>query len=113
MFRESGLPSLSASVLAFVFAVSPAHAQTADVGRHSRPLITQAVDEGNLVRLAGNTRREAKAENDRGAVADDFRIEHMLLQLRRSPEQEQLLLQFMEELHNPKSPNFHKWLTAQ
>ena len=111
MSRKLGFAFLS--ILALVNAVSPAHAQTVEMGRHSPPRITQNIDEGNLVRLAGNTRREAKAENDRGAVADDLRIEHMLLQLHRSPEQEQELQQFIEELHNPSSPNFHKWLTAQ
>ena len=111
MFRKLGLAFIS--ILVSVYAVSPAHAQTVDMGRHSPPRITQNIDEGNLVRLAGNTRREAKAENDRGAVADEFRVEHALLQLHRSPEHEQALQQFIEALLNPNSPNFHKWLTAQ
>src|SRR6266496_4794411 len=111
MSRKLGFAFLS--ILALVYAVSPAHAQTVEMGRHSPPRITQKIDEGNRVRLAGNPRREAIAENDRGAVADDFRVEHMLLQLHRSPEQEQALQQLIEELHNPNSPNFHKWLTAQ
>ena len=51
--------------------------------------------------------------NDRGAVADDFQMEHMLLQLQRPPEQEQALKQFIDQLHDPGSPNFHQWLTAQ
>ncbi len=59
------------------------------------------------------THREAKAENDRGAAADDFPMAHMLLQLRRSPEQEQALKQFLDALHDPNSPNFPRWLTAQ
>jgi subtilase family serine protease len=112
VFRKLGFPSLSVFSLAFVFGVSLADAHPADTGQHSRPRITQNVDEENLVRLSGNTRREAKPENDRGAVANDLRFEHMLLQLRRSPEQEQALQQFIEELHDPDSPNFHKWLTA-
>ncbi|HYL96676.1 MAG TPA: protease pro-enzyme activation domain-containing protein [Terriglobales bacterium] len=37
----------------------------------------------------------------------------MLLQLKRSPEQEQALQQFIDELHTKGSPNFHHWLTAQ
>jgi hypothetical protein len=39
-------------------------------------------------------------------------MEHMLLQLRRSPEQEQALQQFLDQLHAPNSPNFHRWLSA-
>ncbi len=95
-----------------LFAAIPANAQ-GQSGRHSRALIGQNVDEGKLVTLKGNTRPEAKAENDRGPVADDFRMEHMLLQLQRPPELEKQLEHFIDELHNPDSPNFHKWLTAQ
>src|SRR5580658_2648078 len=76
-------------------------------------LITQNVDESKLVTLAGNTRPEANKQNDRGLVPDSLSMEHMLLQLRRSPQQEGQLLQFIEELQSPSSPNFHHWLTAK
>jgi subtilase family serine protease len=76
-------------------------------------LITQNVDESKLAPLAGNTRPEANKQNDRGLVADSLAMEHMLLQLRRSPKQERELLQFIEELQTPSSPNFHHWLTAK
>jgi subtilase family serine protease len=36
----------------------------------------------------------------------------MLLQLRRSPAQEQAVETLIDQLHNPSSPNFHKWLTT-
>ncbi len=75
-------------------------------------LIHEKVDENKLVTLKGNTRSEANAENDLGTVSDDFRMEHMMLQLKRSPQQEQAVEQLIADLHNPKSPNFHKWLTA-
>jgi subtilase family serine protease len=39
-------------------------------------------------------------------------MEHMLLQLRRSPEQEHALQQFLDQLHASNSPNFHRWLNA-
>ncbi len=35
-----------------------------------------------------------------------------MLQLHRAPEQEQAIRQFVDDLHNPQSPNFHHWLTA-
>jgi subtilase family serine protease len=75
-------------------------------------VIHNRVDENKLVSLAGNTRPEANAENDLGAVADSLVMDHMLLQLKRSPEQEQAAAQFVADLHNPKSPNFHKWIAA-
>ncbi|HKN01973.1 MAG TPA: protease pro-enzyme activation domain-containing protein [Candidatus Binataceae bacterium] len=40
-------------------------------------------------------------------------MEHMLLQLRRSPEQEQALDKYIAELEDPRSANYHHWLTAQ
>jgi hypothetical protein len=45
-------------------------------------MITAPVSESNLVRLPGNTRPGANAANDRGRVADNLAMEHMLLQLR-------------------------------
>jgi subtilase family serine protease len=70
------------------------------------------VDENKLVKLTGNTRPEAVVENDLGAVADSLSMDHMMLQLKRSAAQEEAAAQFVADLHNPKSLNFHKWLTA-
>jgi subtilase family serine protease len=71
-----------------------------------------AVDEAKLAVLTGNTRPEATALNDRGMVSDEFALNHMLLQLKRSPEREAAMQQFIEELHDAKSPNFHQWLSS-
>jgi regulation of enolase protein 1 (concanavalin A-like superfamily) len=80
---------------------------------HARPRITQNINETDRVALAGNTHPEARSANDRGVVADDLAMEHMLLQLKRSPEQERAVQQFIDELQTTGSPNFHHWLTAQ
>src|SRR5579859_3297199 len=77
------------------------------------PQITHKIDENRTHRLAGNTRPEATAANDRGAVEDNFAMEHMLLQLKRSPEQDQALDQYIDALHNPQSAQYRKWLTAE
>jgi subtilase family serine protease len=87
-----------------------AHAQQANT---ARALITEKVSDANLVTLAGNTRPEAIAANDRGPLAPDAPMEHMLLQLKRSPEQEQSLSKFVDELQTAGSPNYHNWITAQ
>lgn len=91
-----------------VFLSSPAKTQSS-----RQPRIIEAINDHNLVKLAGNTRPEANKTNDRGAVSDSFRMEHMFLQLRRSLQQEQELQQYIDQQHDPNSPNFHHWLTAE
>ena len=110
MVRKLG--SFSLIVLAVLFAERAVNAQV-ESGRHARPRITQGVNEMERAALQGNTRPEASPANDRGPVANNFAMEHMLLQLKRSPEQEVALQQFIDELHSKDSPNFHHWLTAQ
>ena len=66
-----------------------------------------------LVTLRGNTRPEAVAKNDRGRVSDGLTLDHMMLQLQRTPEQEEALQQFVTDIHDPKSPLFHQWITAE
>ena len=106
MFFACRLLAVLASL--FLFAVPPAEAENV------RPvLITQTVDESNLVTLGGNTRPEAKAEYDRGRVDDNLLMEHLLLLLKRSPEQERELEEFIDDLHDSSSPTFHRWLTAE
>src|ERR1700733_6294457 len=75
-------------------------------------LITQPIDSNRLHTIAGNTRPEANAQNDRGGVPDTFAMDHMQLQLQRSPEREQALRAFIDQQHDSTSPNFHHWLTA-
>jgi subtilase family serine protease len=73
--------------------------------------IREAIDESKRTTLQGNMRPEATAANDRGIVSADFAMNHMLLQLKRSPASEAALKQFVDEVQDPSSPNFHKWLT--
>lgn len=100
-------------VLIVVLNAAPSVSAQAESGLHARPRITQGIDEMNRVALTGNTRPEARPANDRGRVANGFAMDHMLLQLKRSPEQELALQQFLDELQIEGSPNFHHWLSAQ
>ena len=93
---------------AFLLLLAPVViAQTAYV----RPLVTQPVDESKLTVVRGNTHPLARAEFDRGAAPADLPMDNMLLVLKRSPEQEAALEQFMAEQLDKSSPNYHKWLT--
>ncbi|WP_425152012.1 S53 family peptidase, partial [Candidatus Binatus sp.] len=75
--------------------------------------ITDAINDNDTIPVPGNVRFEATAANDRGRVADDFALDHLLLQLRRSPQQQRELDQLIGELEDPNSPNYHHWLSAQ
>jgi subtilase family serine protease len=82
-------------------------------GGFAKQAIVSAVDEAKLTVLAGNTRPEANTANDRGAVEASLPMQHMLLLLKRTPEREAALTQLIDDLHNPQSESFHRWLTPQ
>src|ERR1700733_15477218 len=75
--------------------------------------IVSAVNEANLTVLAGNTRPEAAVANDQGAVEGSTPMQHMLLQLKRTPEREAALTELIDDLHNPQSDIYYQWLTPQ
>jgi subtilase family serine protease len=76
------------------------------------PALTQPIDESHLLTLAGNTRVEAIPPNDQGRVPDNMPVEHILLQLQHSAQQEESVNALIDELHDPNSANYHHWLTA-
>src|SRR5882762_1999959 len=104
--------SFAIGVFVFCFPFASAEAQSV-TGSHARQLVTQNIDEGKLVELHGNTRPEAKAEHDGGAVDDDTVLEHMLLQLRRPTEKEEDLQEFLRDLQTVGSRNYHRWISAR
>jgi len=79
-----------------------------------QPIITRPIDESQLVTLAGNTTPAAlEPENDRGPVADNVLFDHLLLVLKSAPESEVRLEKLIDRMHDPNSPEFHRWLTPQ
>lgn len=107
MVRTSGLVAAALSL----FLSFSCFAQ--DVTTHPRARITERIDAHRLVTLTGNVHPKARPANDRGAVTGDFRLDHMLLQLQRAPEQEQALQALINQQHDPSSANYHQWLTAE
>lgn len=112
MYRTFRSASVSLLTAAFLLAAAVSVQAQVQPRNHARPLITKDVDESQMLRLEGNTRSEATAENDRGPVDDAFPVEHVLLQLHRSSEQQLALDRYMTELQDKTSPNYHRWLTA-
>jgi subtilase family serine protease len=96
--------ALSSLALALGFAaIAPAETHN--------PLLIRKIDNTQRVTLAGNTRPEAIAANDRGLIADEAPLNALQLVLHRSPENEAAFTQYIAQLHDPKSANYHKWLT--
>ena len=75
-------------------------------------LVRSEINDNKTVAFRGNIRPEANAANDRGAVEDSMQLVGLHLLLARSPESQAAFDQYLQDLQNPKSANFHKWLTA-
>jgi len=110
--RRSNVIFLSALLLLNAGALMSQTREVSQTRDRAAALIHESVDESKLVTLAGNTRSEAATAQDLGVAPDSLSLDHMLLQLKRPPEQEQAVEQRIAALHNPQSPNFHQWLTA-
>lgn len=87
-------------------------ALTCAVSAQAQPQIRGAVNEANRVTLEGNVRPEVTAANDRGRVADNFRLDGMQLLLQRSPDKEAQLTSLIDQLHDSSSKLYQQWLTA-
>lgn len=72
--------------------------------------VTAAVDNNVRTTLKGNTPFQVQASSDRGALPDSTPANSMLIVLKRSETQEMQLRQTMNDLHNPASASYHKWL---
>jgi subtilase family serine protease len=111
MIRRTGPMLLAITVVVLMTSALPTHAQNISAHRGGR-LITQEINENNMITLHGNVRSEANALNDQGAVADDLAMDHLLLQSQRSPEQEAALAKLIDEMHTKGSSNYHRWMRA-
>jgi subtilase family serine protease len=78
-----------------------------------QPRITAAIDETKLFRVPNNVIKAFNAANDRGVVADDFPLEHLQLLLQSSAGQDQTLEALIDDLHNPRSLQFHQFLSVK
>jgi uncharacterized repeat protein (TIGR01451 family) len=72
-----------------------------------------AIDETKLVTLPGHVNPLARAEFDQGLVDDSLPVEHLIVVLQRSAEQDAAATVLVDQLHNRHSPQYHQWLTPQ
>ena len=73
--------------------------------------LTQPVQDSSRVVLQGTLHPLANKANDRGAVPDGMKLSRMQVVLKRSDAQESALKKLINDMHNPHSTNYHKWLT--
>jgi len=73
--------------------------------------ITGDLASGLKVQIGGNLQRLVRPENDLGRADSSRMIERLSLDFRLSPAQQRDLDQFLAELGDRTSPNFHKYLT--
>jgi subtilase family serine protease len=107
------VPFMSLNKFAFALsslALALGYAAIAPAETH-HPLLNINIDNTQRVILAGNTPREAIAANDRGLMTDDTPLNALQLVLHRAPESEAAFTQYIAGLSDPKSANYHRWLT--
>ena len=83
---------------------TPCQAQTTD-------LVIAPVDPASHVLLGGQHAPWATEQNRRGLIPGDTVLEHLTLVLKRSPQKQKAFERFLQELQDPSSPNYHRFLT--
>ncbi len=89
------------------------HFQTANAQAQVPARVVDAVNDANRVTLRGNVHPLARAEFDRGAVADSQPMNRMLLLLKRGDGQEAALQTMLQNQQDKSSGSFHQWLTPE
>jgi subtilase family serine protease len=79
----------------------------------AEPLITRPVDDSSLVRLHGNVHPLAQARFDRGQAPVSMDARRMVLVLKRTPQRQRMLEQYLASLEDKNSPNFSHFLTPE
>jgi subtilase family serine protease len=77
-----------------------------------RNRITQPLETGERVAVSG-AHPMARAEFDRGPVAGSMRIDRAAMVFKLSSAQQSALDKLLAEQQDPKSPNYHRWLTPE
>jgi subtilase family serine protease len=71
------------------------------------------IDGRNRVAVRGSRPLQARAESDRGAVANSFELRNLTLVFKPTAAQQTDLEQLLAEQQDPASSNYHKWLTPE
>ena len=102
-FSATTVWTLALLTLLCIFSMS-LRAQTAN-------LVTVPVDPAIRVVLRGQHAPWALPQNIQGPIPGDTMLQHLTLVLKRSPQRQKAFEQFLQQLQDPASPNYHRWLT--
>jgi uncharacterized protein (TIGR03437 family) len=75
--------------------------------------ITKAVNTDDRVTLSGHVNPRITLGTDQGRVSPDLTIHYVTLTFSLSPAQRADLTQLLSDQQNPKSPQYHQWLTPE
>jgi subtilase family serine protease len=78
-----------------------------------RPLVTQNIDRGRMVRTEGAVSRAMATAQDLGVRDPTAPMEHIQLVQKRTQERQAAFDAQVEALHQHGSPNYHQWLTPE
>jgi subtilase family serine protease len=88
--------------------LAPALTLYAQTGRIAVP-----IDESRTVLLTGSVRPGVSLLDDRGPAEPDFPLAGITLYLKQSASQQAALQQFLLDLQDPTSLQYHRWLTPE
>jgi subtilase family serine protease len=75
--------------------------------------ITGTIDSSQMVTVPKSLHPEAKPQYDQGPVDPSLKLSYVTLLMAPSPSQQAALDQLLVQQQDPKSTNYHKWLTPQ
>ena len=76
------------------------------------PMITTAIDEANVAPIAGEKSPLVAKAHDLGALADTTALPHIIMSLKRSPDQQAAFDKLVHDQQDRTSPMYHQWLKA-
>jgi len=97
----------------FVFFLTLGIALSAFSQTKATSRITQAIDDRDTIELRGSVHPMLQKATDQGRMDGATRLEGVSLVFKRTAEQAAAAEKFLEDLQNPKSSSYHKWLTPE
>lgn len=85
---------------------------SAQAGPQTRAL-PSSIDDHHIVEIKGYIPALARAEYDQGSVPSSFPLNYITLLFKPSLQQRQQLQKLLLEQKDPKSRNYHRWLTPE